>query len=41
MSRCLQELCTHWSGEGDVCPCRLFDMEPNTPDWLSEGADDE
>jgi hypothetical protein len=30
------ELCTHWSGDGDVCPCAVFGMEPNTPDWVDE-----
>lgn len=33
--KCRQELCTHWSGDGDVCPCAVFDMEPNTPEWAS------
>jgi hypothetical protein len=25
------ELCTRWSGDGDVCPCALFGVEPDTP----------
>jgi len=27
MARCAQELCGNWSGEGDVCPCALFDID--------------
>lgn len=27
MPRCQQELCPNWSGDGDVCPCALFDIE--------------
>lgn len=23
------EMCTNWSSEGDVCPCVMFDLEPN------------
>lgn len=26
MSRCQQELCLHWGGDGEVCPCVLFDL---------------
>jgi hypothetical protein len=33
-TRCRMELCTHWSGDGDVCPCAVFGMQPNTPDWV-------
>lgn len=32
--RCRQELCKHWSGDGNVCPCAVFGMEPNGPDWV-------
>lgn len=28
MSDCRQELCENWSGDGNVCPCALFDLEP-------------
>lgn len=24
---CEQELCRNWSGDGDVCPCAIFDLE--------------
>lgn len=40
-SRCLMERCTHWSGDGDVCPCAVFGLEPNTPDWVDESSDEE
>lgn len=35
MAECRMELCTHWSGDGDVCPCAVFGMRPNTldDDW--------
>lgn len=33
MIRCLQELCSHWSGAGDVCPCAIDGRElPRCPD---------
>lgn len=28
--RCKQELCPNWSGDGNVCPCAIFDLD--TPD---------
>lgn len=36
MAKCRMELCTHWSGDGDVCPCAVFGMTPSTPDWADE-----
>lgn len=36
MATCRMELCTHWSGDGDVCLCAVFGMTPNTPDWANE-----
>ena len=30
MADCAQELCPNWSGDGRVCPCALFDLEPPT-----------
>lgn len=27
--RCKQELCPNWSGDGRVCPCALFDLDPD------------
>lgn len=27
MSRCGQEMCGHWGGDGDVCLCALWGME--------------
>jgi hypothetical protein len=26
MTRCAQEMCPNWSGDGDVCPCAIFDL---------------
>lgn len=26
MSACPMELCPHWAGDGDVCPCAVFDL---------------
>ena len=28
MSRCAQELCPNWGGDGRVCPCVALDIEP-------------
>jgi hypothetical protein len=25
---CQQELCPNWSGDGNVCPCAIFDIDP-------------
>lgn len=25
--RCGQETCQNWSGDGNVCPCSLFDID--------------
>lgn len=35
MSECKQELCENWGGDGNVCNCSLFGIEPtrcNHPD---------
>lgn len=41
--RCAQELCEHWSGDGDVCQCAVFGWEPDvakeTCPWSSPTAD--
>lgn len=29
MNRCDMELCPNWTGDGNVCPCALFDLEPD------------
>lgn len=29
MSRCDQEMCPYWDGEG--CPCDVFDIDPPGP----------
>lgn len=29
--RCAEELCPNWSGDGNVCPCALFGLEPPCP----------
>lgn len=28
--RCDQEMCPHWSGDGDVCPCAVFNLDRPT-----------
>ena len=28
MSACEMELCPHWTGDGRVCPCAMFDLDP-------------
>jgi hypothetical protein len=41
MTRCEAELCRNWSGDGNVCPCAVFGIEPDvvcgrcgcTPEW--------
>ena len=30
--RCGQEICPNWSGDGEVCVCRLFDLETKDAD---------
>lgn len=25
---CRQEMCPNWSGDGNVCPCAVFGLEP-------------
>jgi hypothetical protein len=47
MNACKQELCPNWSGDGNVCPCAIFDLDtPDDPygslawaDDLDDGAD--
>lgn len=29
MRGCGEEMCPNWSGDGRVCPCALFDLDPN------------
>lgn len=29
---CKQEMCGNWSGDGNVCPCALFDIDPPDDD---------
>jgi hypothetical protein len=39
---CEQELCPNWSGDGNVCPCAIFDLpRPRSDDDLDldDGAD--
>lgn len=31
MAECREELCPNWLGDGRVCPCALFDIEPWCP----------
>jgi hypothetical protein len=37
-SRCKQESCANWSGDGRVCPCALFDLEMDATLQLDEDA---
>ena len=30
-SDCQAELCPNWSGDGRVCPCEVFDLDPPDP----------
>lgn len=32
--RCKQELCANWGGDGNVCPCALFDLGTDATDPL-------
>lgn len=32
--RCEQELCENWGGDGLVCPCALFGLDPSGPELL-------
>lgn len=32
MARCRQELCQNWSGDGNVCPCAMLDLDPPSDD---------
>lgn len=36
MARCDQEMCPNWSGDGEVCPCAVFDLngQDDVPDPL-------
>lgn len=34
--RCAQEMCPNWTGDGRICPCALFDLNPDERD----GGDD-
>jgi len=36
---CAQELCPNWSGDGRVCPCALFGLEPPRTDPYGESYD--
>jgi hypothetical protein len=29
--KCFQEQCPNWAGDGDACPCALFDLTPPRP----------
>jgi hypothetical protein len=47
VSGCEGELCPNWSGDGRVCPCAVFDLEPPTPpqprcelDYNPDGGND-
>lgn len=33
---CAQEMCPNWSGDGRVCPCAVFGIEPPRTDPYGE-----
>jgi len=37
--RCGQEMCPYWGGDGNVCLCALFDLDP--PESTSDEDTDE
>lgn len=37
---CRQEECPNWSGDGNVCPCALFDLGTDAVDQ-AHGVDDD
>lgn len=41
MMRCRAELCENWSGDGNVCPCAVFDLTPTPPDDSEQDEDGE
>ena len=28
---CAQEMCSNWGGDGNVCLCALFNLDPSIP----------
>lgn len=38
---CDQELCPNWSGDGNVCPCAIFDLKPETNDDATADDDEQ
>lgn len=36
MRGCEEELCRNWSGDGRVCPCAVFGLEPDVVDESEE-----
>lgn len=42
MTDCAQEQCPNWGGDGRVCPCALFDIDPPRPlDAFDDDEDDD
>jgi hypothetical protein len=41
VANCKQEMCPNWSGDGRVCPCAMFDLDPPSAEetawWDEEG----
>ncbi len=33
---CKQELCIYWSGDGNVCPCALLDLDEEVADSFED-----
>jgi len=40
VNHCEQELCRNWSGDGNVCPCAVFGIEPDVVREDSWGDDE-
>jgi len=36
MAECQQEMCPNWSGDGNVCPCALFDLDTDATHPLDD-----
>lgn len=41
MTRCRMEQCENWSGDGNACPCAVFDLTPTPSDDNEQDEDGE
>lgn len=39
MRQCAAELCRNWTGDGKVCPCAVFGIEPDVVECECCGGD--